>query len=104
LFKIQTDGTGFKTLRAFSVVTGLGPEGEGANPTGGLILSGGTLYGTTYNDGQNHTGNVFKIGINGMGYATLVNFDPTQCNGIQATNATGENPILPPEHGQTRPL
>ena len=50
VFAVNTDGTGFTTLYNFT-----GGQ-DGANPQGGLILSGNTLYGTarygtTYNDG-----------------------------------------------------
>jgi hypothetical protein len=41
VFKIQPDGTGF------SVVKCLTNQVQGANPRAGLVLSGGTLYGTT---------------------------------------------------------
>ena len=76
LFKIQADGTGFAPVRAFSLITGLGPAGEGANPEGALLLDGGTLYGTTYAGGENHSGNIFKINTDGSGYVTLWNSDP----------------------------
>jgi len=92
LFKLQTDGTGFTVLRSFSFITGEGAAGEGANPTGGLNLSGGVLYGTTYTGGDNHTGNIFKIGTNGMGYATLWNFDNLS-SGYPQMNQYGAKPM-----------
>jgi uncharacterized repeat protein (TIGR03803 family) len=92
IFKIDTNGSNFITLRVFSDITGLGTNGEGANPTGGLLLSGATLYGTTYSGGDNHSGNVFKIGTNGMGYSTLINFDRLSSTFFPQTNATGGNP------------
>ncbi len=92
LFKMQTDGAGFTNLRVFSFTTGEGSQGEGETPEGGLILNGGTLYGTSANGGENHTGNVFKINTDGTGYETLFNFDPTAYNGITQTNSDGANP------------
>src|SRR5438034_5937025 len=47
VFKVNTDGTGFRTLHSF-----VGAPSDGAQPLAGLILSGNTLYGTT-DDGGN---------------------------------------------------
>ena len=92
LFKLQTDGTGFAVLRNFSFITGEGAAGEGANPIGGLILSGTTLYGTTYDGGDSHVGNVFKIGTDGLNYATLWNFDNLS-TGYPQINEYGAKPL-----------
>jgi uncharacterized repeat protein (TIGR03803 family) len=40
-----------------------------------VILSGGTLYGTTYGGGTKGGGTVFALGTNGVGFTNLVNFD-----------------------------
>jgi uncharacterized repeat protein (TIGR03803 family) len=56
---------------------------DGANPSGGLALSGGTLYGTALNGGSGGEGTVFDITTNGTGFATLYSFSAS----------TGENPI-----------
>jgi uncharacterized repeat protein (TIGR03803 family) len=93
LFKLQTDGSGFSLLRVFSFITGEGSAGEGQNPTGGLILSGSTLYGVTYSGGDNHTGNVFEISTNGSGYATLFNFDSSSSSYYPNVNTYGANPM-----------
>src|SRR5262245_21346633 len=53
VFKGNTDGTGFATLYNF---TG---ESDGANPYGGLVLSGKTLYGTATFGGSSGKGTVF---------------------------------------------
>src|SRR2546429_4860192 len=44
VFAVNTDGTGFTNLHSFNY-------SDGANPWAGLILSGHTLYGTTYYGG-----------------------------------------------------
>src|SRR3989442_683694 len=56
VFKINSDGTGFTVLKWFTNSL------EGANPLGTLVLSGSTLYGTTYEGGNsvNGDGTVFK--------------------------------------------
>lgn len=48
VFKLNTDGTGFRTLYAFS------GGSDGANPEGGLVLSSNLLYGAT-------GGNIFTL-------------------------------------------
>jgi uncharacterized repeat protein (TIGR03803 family) len=71
VFKVNTDGTGFAVLKNF---TGLG---YGAWPQGVLVLSGGTLYGTTYYspcDYSREDGTVFKVNTDGTGFAVLKNF------------------------------
>jgi len=65
VFKVQPDGTGFTVLRRFS-------GSDGAAPAGGLILSGGTLYGTTYAGGIGiGNGTVFAMNTDGTGFTNL---------------------------------
>ena len=59
VFAINTDGTGFTNLYSF---TG---GSDGANPYGGLVLSGSTLYGTTTQGGGFGNGTVFALTTNG---------------------------------------
>jgi uncharacterized repeat protein (TIGR03803 family) len=61
LFKLNTDGSDFTLLHAFT--SGL----DGGEPYGNLILSGDTLYGTTGEDGSGGWGTVFAINTNGTG-------------------------------------
>ncbi len=69
LYSLQTDGTGFADTYNF-----LGaPDGD--DPKAGLILSGGTLYGTTASatvDGND--GSVFSVDTNGGNFTTLHKF------------------------------
>jgi uncharacterized repeat protein (TIGR03803 family) len=72
VFAVHTDGTGFTILHSFAFY----PSG-GANPYAGLILSGNTLYGTTYlgGSGVNGTnGTVFAVNTDGTGFTTLHSF------------------------------
>ena len=39
-----------------------------------LVLSGGTLYGTTYLGGSSDKGTVFKVNTDGTGYTVLKSF------------------------------
>jgi uncharacterized repeat protein (TIGR03803 family) len=67
VFAISTDGTGFTTLYSFS-------GNDGANPVGGLTLSDGVLYGTTYVGGNFESGTVFKVNTDGTGFSLLHSF------------------------------
>jgi uncharacterized repeat protein (TIGR03803 family) len=57
---------------------------DGAGPDTGLILSGNTLYGTTYYAGTNGNGTVFAVNSDGTGFTTLHGF----------TRGTGSLPNL----------
>ncbi len=68
VFAVNTDGTGFTNLYRF---TG---GNDGSDPTGGLILSGNTLYGTAETGGSSDNGTVFAVNTNGTGFTTLYSF------------------------------
>jgi uncharacterized repeat protein (TIGR03803 family) len=68
VFAVNTNGTGFANLYNFT--NGI----DGANPRGGLILSGNTLYGTTYYGGSAGAGTVFAINTDGTGFTNLYSF------------------------------
>src|SRR5882724_4683261 len=75
VFKVNTDGTGFATLHIFTAFDQpYGPNSDGANPFGGLILSGNTLYGTAANGGSSGAGTVFKVNTDGTVFTTLHSF------------------------------
>jgi uncharacterized repeat protein (TIGR03803 family) len=67
LFKINTDGTGYKILHWFTNTP------DGSSPQSELLLSGSTLYGTTAFGGTGN-GTVFSINTNGTGYTILRSF------------------------------
>ncbi len=62
----------FTTL--YRLTEGSFTNGDGANPAGRLILSGNTLYGTTYGGGSSGNGTVFAVNIDGTGFTTLHTF------------------------------
>jgi uncharacterized repeat protein (TIGR03803 family) len=68
VFAINTDGTGFTNLHNFA------SSSDGANPYAGLILYGGTLYGTAEQGGSHSAGTVFAINTDGTGFTNLYNF------------------------------
>jgi uncharacterized repeat protein (TIGR03803 family) len=69
VFAVNTNGTAFATLYAFT------NGSDGANPFAGLILSGNTLYGTAASGGGSSAGGtVFAVNTNGKGFTTLHGF------------------------------
>jgi uncharacterized repeat protein (TIGR03803 family) len=69
VFALNTDGTGFTILHTFTR-GGLNQfhmytNSDGANPQGGLVLSGNTLYGTAARGGSSGFGTVFALNTNG---------------------------------------
>ena len=80
IFAVNTDGSGFTNLYSFTGGLDCG------NPAAGLILTGGTLYGTTTGEsgGIPYYGSIFKINTNGAGFAVLKTF--------KAGDGTGANP------------
>jgi uncharacterized repeat protein (TIGR03803 family) len=72
VFSVTTAGANFNTIFAFE------DGADGANPAGGLVLSGSTLYGTTSMGGQgenySEAGAVFQVNTNGSNFNTLHDF------------------------------
>jgi uncharacterized repeat protein (TIGR03803 family) len=57
VFSIKTNGTGFIALHDFN------GGSEGANPWASLVLSGDSVYGTTYNGGASNVGTLFRLAL-----------------------------------------
>ncbi|HEY5909463.1 MAG TPA: choice-of-anchor tandem repeat GloVer-containing protein [Verrucomicrobiae bacterium] len=69
VFRLNTDGSGFAVLKNFPV----GTVEQGA--FGGVVPSGGRLYGTTWGDGTpSGCGTVFALNTDGSGYSVLHQF------------------------------
>src|SRR5262249_20423064 len=66
VFALNTDGGGFTNLHGFSFNEESGPNA--------LILSGKTLYGTTFRGGTSGNGTVFKINADGTSFTPLPSF------------------------------
>jgi uncharacterized repeat protein (TIGR03803 family) len=84
VFAVNTDGSGLTNLYSFTALSGgtSGPNGDGAGPTAGLILSGNTLYGTARIGGSSGVGTVFAVNTDGTGFTNLHSF----------TGSDGANP------------
>jgi len=68
VFSIPVGGGNVTTLATFNGSNGRVPEST-------LVLSGSTLYGTTYAGGANSEGTVFSVPVGGGNITTLVSFD-----------------------------
>jgi uncharacterized repeat protein (TIGR03803 family) len=73
IFAVNINGTCYTNLHSFSG-SQWNPNIEGVSPTGSLILSSNTLYGTTYFGGDFNAGTVFKINIDGTGFTNIYTF------------------------------
>ncbi len=92
VFSVTTNGATFSDLHDFSVLDSQsGTNTDGAAPWGGLILSGGALYGTASQGGAGGSGVVFSLGTNGANFAVLHNFSPL--DPVTAVNADGAIPF-----------
>jgi len=99
VFKVNTDGTAFKTLHSFTALTRAFTDIDGAHDTNSdgayphaeLVLSGNTLYGTTVAGGGSGHGTVFKTDTDGTGFTTLHHF--TAWSFPYYTNSDGINPV-----------
>ena len=68
VFRISTNGTGFRVLHHF------GDAGDGQNPEAGLMQAAdGNLYGTTRYGSAG--GTVFRLAKDGTGYQVIYRFD-----------------------------
>jgi uncharacterized repeat protein (TIGR03803 family) len=64
VFALNTDGTGFMNLYNFTAEDSItGTNRDGADPSGGLISSGKTLYGTASHGGNSSNGTVFGLSL-----------------------------------------
>jgi uncharacterized repeat protein (TIGR03803 family) len=86
LFEVNTDGTGYAVLYNFAQ-SGIG-NGDGGSPHGTLVMSGSTLYGTTYYGGDSNHGTVWEINTDGTGYALIHGFTNSLYGQNPATGLT----------------
>jgi uncharacterized repeat protein (TIGR03803 family) len=72
VFGVNTDGSGFRTLYSFTQFPfPFQTNDDGANPIAGVVLSGNTLYGTTYDGGTIGNGTLFAVNIDGTQFRTF---------------------------------
>lgn len=84
VFRIKTDGTGYKILHTFN-------NSDGAYPEAGLVQAGdGNLYGTTTEGGSGRSGTIFRIKLNLP--APPVNRPPVAVNDVGVS--TGNSVVI----------
>src|SRR5262249_32784909 len=75
VFKVNTDGSAFATLHTFTKVSGRDlTNWDGSFPETELLVSGNTLYGTTWSGGPGKGGTVFKLNTDGTAFTVLHRF------------------------------
>jgi uncharacterized repeat protein (TIGR03803 family) len=75
VFSIDTNGSNYTVLQSFD---SFHAPTNGYGPRAGVLLNGGTLYGTTGFGGLGYTGGtLFSVGTNGSNFTVLHAFDTT---------------------------
>jgi uncharacterized repeat protein (TIGR03803 family) len=101
LFRVNIDGTGFANLHSFTAISATSStNSDGANPQGGLMLSGNTLFGTAVTGGGSGDGTVFslvlppQLTIVGSQTGVILTW-PTNATGftLQSTTNLVSNPL-----------
>jgi len=91
VFSVGTNGARFTTLHSFSPLdTVTATNIDGAIPYGGLTLSNGTLYGTTFGGGHGGRGTIFSLQPDGSGFTVRHHFSAT--DSVTRTNTDGASP------------
>ncbi|HTU25632.1 MAG TPA: choice-of-anchor tandem repeat GloVer-containing protein [Pirellulales bacterium] len=67
VFSLNADGTNYQVLHTFSGT-------DGSEPTGAMVLDGDTLFGTTWQGGEDDAGTIFSIGTDGSEFDSLYSF------------------------------
>ncbi len=67
VFRVNTNGSDFTNIYSFT------NGSDGANPEAGLVLAGGTLYGTANGGGAGY-GTVFRVNTDGSSFSNIYSF------------------------------
>ena len=67
VFKVNSDGSGYRVLHNFS-------GSDGGCPCAELLLCGSVIYGTTLQGGSSDLGTMFQLNTDGSGYTILLDF------------------------------
>lgn len=99
IFRVNRDGTDFTNLYSFAAAgfepsTGGYTNSDGAYPAAALLVTNGTIFGTTTAGNPAGGGTVFRINTNGAGFTNLYGFAMTVFDAVTGnhTNAGGASP------------
>jgi uncharacterized repeat protein (TIGR03803 family) len=93
VFSINTSGSGFTTIYSFPAMDPLTRTNtDGAIPYGGLVFSGGSLYGVTMVGGTGGNGTIFSLGTNNGSSLKVLHHFPAS-DPVTGTNADGAKPF-----------
>ena len=87
VYRIDTNGDNFAIAHHFDY-----SQANGAMPMAGLILSGSTLYGTTYAGGSSGWGTIFRFDTTVSTFAVLKSFPAPNPLDLSGTNSGGYHP------------
>ena len=78
----------FNVVYTFSRPISVPPysNADGAYPTGGLVSSGNTIFGTGFNGGSSGGGNIFRIDMDGSNFTNLYSFSSSNNDGGNSTS------------------
>ncbi|MGH7940743.1 MAG: choice-of-anchor tandem repeat GloVer-containing protein, partial [Limisphaerales bacterium] len=88
VFEINLGSETYEILHNFS-----GRGGDGSDPEGPLLSSGGVLYGTTVSGGAYGFGTVFRMNEDGSGYAVLHSFGDSDGRGPEGELAISDGAL-----------
>jgi uncharacterized repeat protein (TIGR03803 family) len=91
----NTPNLSFRTLYSFN-------PAFAADPSGNLVLSGNTLYGTTLVGGTSNYGTLFALNISGSGFTNLYSFNLTSGGKANGVILSGSTLYGPTDFGGTR--
>ncbi len=83
-FNARAQMAPLKVLYSFGPVTN-----NGYAPMSPVVLSGGTLFGTTTAGGAGTNGTIYQAATDGTGFSAIHEFQPTLLSGTTFTNADG---------------
>jgi len=81
VFRMQKDGNDYRVLRSFSGSTDPKKSDDGYAPQGLVLERHGILYGTTQAHGPNGRGTLFRMNVDGRGFAVVHAFGINETDG-----------------------
>jgi uncharacterized repeat protein (TIGR03803 family) len=87
VFSVSNNSASFIILHTFTLDHTQTGNSDGANPVGGLILSGNTLYGTAGSGGTSDNGAVFRVNTDTTDFTNLHSFSARSSGNVNSDGA-----------------